>query len=177
MSLEADAVRAFEHAGWQRAAARYDDSFAHATAPFMAPLLEAAEIAPGRHVLDVACGPGHLAAAAAARGAAAHGLDFSAAMVAIARTAHPDIVVTEGDAERLPYPDGTFDAAVSSFGMHHVPRPQLALAECRRVLKAGAPSPSRCGRRLTRTSPGGSCSMRSTGTAIAPQRGPRRRER
>lgn len=139
MSLEADAVRAFEHAGWQRAAARYDDSFAHATAPFIAPLLEAAEIAPGRHVLDVACGPGHLAAAAAARGATAHGLDFSAAMVAIARTTHPGIVVTEGDAERLPYPDGTFDAAVSSFGMHHVPRPELALAECQRVLRPGAP--------------------------------------
>src|SRR5262245_19338052 len=139
MSLEADAVRAFEHAGWQRAAARYGDSFAPATAPFVAPLLEAAEIAPGKHVLDVACGPGHLAAAAAARGATAHGLDFSAAMVALARTTHPDIVVTEGDAERLPYPDATFDAAVSSFGMHHVPRPQLALAECARVLKPTAP--------------------------------------
>jgi SAM-dependent methyltransferase len=138
MSFQPEAVRAFEHAGWQRAASSYGNSFAHATAAFVAPLLEAAEISPGQHVLDVACGPGYLAAAAAGRGAAAHGLDFSAEMVGIARSIHPDIVVTEGDAESLPYPDGTFDAVVSSFGIHHVPRPELALAEARRVLKPGA---------------------------------------
>jgi SAM-dependent methyltransferase len=137
MSAEPEAIRAFEHAGWQRAAAVYTDSFAHATAPFIKPLLEVAEFSPGQHVLDVACGPGHLAAAAAARGAAAHGLDFSAAMVGVARKTHPEIVVIEGDAEDLPYPDSMFHAAVSSFGMNHVPRPQAALAECRRVLKPG----------------------------------------
>src|SRR5580765_3014740 len=112
MSFEPEAVRAFEHAGWQRAASSYVNSFAHATAPYIGPLLEAAEISPGQHVLDVACGPGHLAAAAAARGATAHGLDFSAAMVDVARNMHPDIVVTEGDAEDLPYPDSVFHAAV-----------------------------------------------------------------
>jgi ubiquinone/menaquinone biosynthesis C-methylase UbiE len=138
MSFQPEAVRAFEHAGWQRAASSYGNSFAHATAPFVAPLLEAAKISPGQHVLDVACGPGYLAAAAARRGATAHGLDFSARMVGIARSIHPDIVVTEGDAEDLPYPDGTFHAVVSSFGIHHVPRPELALAECKRVLKPGA---------------------------------------
>lgn len=137
MSHEPEAVRAFEHAGWQRAASTYGTSFTHATQPYMAPLLEAAEISPGQNVLDVACGPGHLAAAASARGAVAQGLDFSAAMVGIARTLHPEIVVTEGDAEDMPYADGTFDAVVSSFGIHHVPRPQRALAECRRVLKPG----------------------------------------
>ena len=138
MSFEPEAIRAFEHAGWQRAAASYGDSFAHATAPFVRPLLEAAEFSPGQHVLDVACGPGHLAAAAAARGATAQGLDFSAAMVGVARSMHPEIVVTEGDAEDMPYPDSMFHAVVSGFGMHHVPRPQVALAECRRVLKPGA---------------------------------------
>lgn len=138
MSFEPEAIRAFEHAGWQRAAASYGDSFAHATAPFVGPLLEAAEFSPGQQVLDVACGPGQLAAAAAARGATAQGLDFSAAMVGVARNMHPEIVVTEGDAEDMPYPDSMFHAAVSGFGMHHVPRPQVALAECRRVLKPGA---------------------------------------
>jgi SAM-dependent methyltransferase len=138
MSFQPEAVRAFEHAGWQRAASSYGKGFAHATAPFVAPLLEAAEVSPGQHVLDVACGPGHLAAAASARGAIAHGLDFSAEMVGIARSAHPEVVVTEGDAEDLPYPDSTFHAVVSSFGIHHVPRPELALAECWRVLKPGA---------------------------------------
>jgi SAM-dependent methyltransferase len=137
MSFSPEAVRAFEHAGWQRAATRYDDTFAHATAPFAAPLLDAADCSRGQRVLDVACGPGHLAAAAAARGALAQGLDFSAAMVRVARSTYPRIVVTEGDAEALPYPDGTFHAALSSFGMHHVPRPEIALAECRRVLVPG----------------------------------------
>jgi ubiquinone/menaquinone biosynthesis C-methylase UbiE len=138
MRFEPEAVRAFEHAGWQRAASSYRSSFAHATAPYIAPLLESAEISSGQQVLDVACGPGHLAAAASARGATAHGLDFSAEMVGIARGAHPEVVVTEGDAEDLPYPDGTFHAVVSSFGIHHVPRPELALAECKRVLMPGA---------------------------------------
>lgn len=137
MSFEPEAVRTFEHAGWQRAASGYRSSFAHATARYIEPLVEAAEISPGIHVLDVACGPGDLAAAASARGAIGHGLDFSAEMVGIARSAHPEIVVTEGDAENLPYPDSTFHAVVSSFGIHHVPRPEIALAESWRVLKPG----------------------------------------
>ena len=122
MSFEPEAIRTFEHAGWQRAASSYENSFAQATTRYIEPLLEAAEISPGQHVLDVACGPGYLAAAAA------HGLDFSAEMVGIARSIHPDIVVTEGDAEDLPYPDGTFHAVVSGFGIHHVPQPELALS-------------------------------------------------
>ena len=138
MSFGPDAIRTFEHAGWQRAASSYGSSFAPATAPYIEPLLEAAEISSGQHVLDVACGPGHLAAAASARGAIEHGLDFSAEMVGVARGVHPEVVLTEGDAEDLPYPDSTFHAVVSSFGIHHVPRPEFALAECMRVLKPGA---------------------------------------
>jgi len=110
MTFQPEAVRAFEHAGWQRAAARYNDTFAHATAPFVAPLLDAAGVSADKRVLDVACGPGHVAAAAAARGAVAQGLDFSAAMADLARTIHPDITVTEGDAEDMPHAEGAFDA-------------------------------------------------------------------
>lgn len=137
MTFEPQAVRAFEHAGWQRAAATYADTFAYATKRFIAPLLEAAEIMPGMRVLDVACGPGDAAAVAMDRGAAAQGLDFSAAMAGVARVAHPQITVTEGDAEDLPYRDGAFDAVVSNFGVHHVPRPAVALAQAHRVLARG----------------------------------------
>jgi ubiquinone/menaquinone biosynthesis C-methylase UbiE len=137
MAFEPEAIRAFEHAGWQRAAASYESTFAHATSRYIESLLDVAGVGPGRRVLDVACGPGWLAAAAARRGAVAHALDFSAAMVRIARDANPEIVVSEGDAERMPYQDRQYDAVVSSFGMHHVPRPELALAECRRVLVPG----------------------------------------
>ncbi len=137
MSFEPDAVRAFEHTGWQRAAAAYEDSFAPATAPFIAPLLDAAEIVAGARVLDVACGPGYVAAAAAARGAQAQGLDFSTAMIGVAGALHPHIAVAEGDAEDLPFPDNSFDAVVSNFGLHHVPRPEVALGEAHRVLAPG----------------------------------------
>lgn len=57
MSFEPEAVRAFEHTGWQRAASSYGNGFARATAPFITPLLQAAEISHGQHVLDVARGP------------------------------------------------------------------------------------------------------------------------
>jgi SAM-dependent methyltransferase len=177
MSFGPDAIRTFEHAGWQRAASSYGNSFARATAPYIEPLLEAAEISPGQHVLDVACGPGHLAAAAFARGATAHGLDFSAEMVGIARNAHREVVVTEGDAEELPYPDCTFHAVVSSFGIHHVPRPELALAECNRVLKPGARIAFTGGLHLRKTPPGHWCSTRSLGTATVQLQRLRRRER
>ena len=42
MTFDPETVRAFEHAGWQRAAAKYDATFAHATAPFAEALLDAA---------------------------------------------------------------------------------------------------------------------------------------
>jgi hypothetical protein len=42
VSFQPEAIRAFEHAGWQRAASSYESSFAHATAPFITPLLDAA---------------------------------------------------------------------------------------------------------------------------------------
>jgi hypothetical protein len=46
MTFQPEAVRAFEHAGWQRAASSYGNSFAHATAHFVAPSLEAAVAQP-----------------------------------------------------------------------------------------------------------------------------------
>jgi SAM-dependent methyltransferase len=88
-------------------------------------------------VLDLACGPGHVAAAAAARGASAAGLDFSSAMVAVAQAAYPAVDFAQGDVEALPYPDHSFDAVVANFGMHHFPRPAAALDEIARVLEPG----------------------------------------
>ncbi|HVY15410.1 MAG TPA: methyltransferase domain-containing protein [Rhodopila sp.] len=132
-----DAVRAFEHAGWQVAAAGYEASFATATRPFIPALLDRAGIGSGQTVLDVACGPGFTAAAAAGRGAAARGLDFSAAMLAVARERHPGLVFDQGDAEALPYADAAFDAVVSNFGIHHAPNPVNALADAGRVLRPG----------------------------------------
>jgi ubiquinone/menaquinone biosynthesis C-methylase UbiE len=132
-----EAIRAFELAGWQRAAGTYETSFATATRQFLPALLDAAAVGPGRAALDVACGPGFAAAAAVARGATARGLDFSAAMLDVARQRHPAIAFDHGDAEALPYPDGGFDAVVCNFGIHHVPQPSRALREAHRVLRSG----------------------------------------
>ena len=137
MNFDPETVREFEQAGWQRAAAEYDATFAQATAPFVDALLDSAGVTPGMRVLDMCCGTGIVTAAASARAADVMGVDFSAAMLAEARRRHPHIRFDKSDAEALPYPDAVFDAVVSSFGIHHVPRPQEALAQGLRVLRPG----------------------------------------
>ncbi len=100
-------------------------------------LLDAAHVTKGTHVLDVACGPGYAAAAAAALGASAIGIDFSSKMVEEARSQFPGIEFKEGDAEQLSFEDSSFDAVVLNFGMLHLARPEQALAEAHRVLRPG----------------------------------------
>ena len=137
MTFDPDAVRAFEHAGWQQAASVYDATFARASAPFAEALLDAAGVREGMRVLDLCCGTGVVTGAAAARGAVPTGVDFSPAMLAEARRANPQLCFDEGDAEALPYPGHSFDAVVANFGIHHVPRPDKALSETLRVLRPG----------------------------------------
>ena len=137
MDSDPHGIRAFEHASWQRVAADYGDTFAAATRGFIEPLLDAAGVSARVRVLDVCCGPGLVAAAAAARGATAAGVDFSSAMLAIARTREPRVEFSQGDAEALPHADGCFDAVVANFGVHHVPNPAAALAQMHRVLAPG----------------------------------------
>jgi SAM-dependent methyltransferase len=91
----------------------------------------------GTRVLDVACGPGFVAAAALARGARASGVDLSSAMVALATRTHAGLEVRQGDAEALPFPDAVFDAVVCNFGLGHFPRPEVAVREMARVLASG----------------------------------------
>jgi SAM-dependent methyltransferase len=137
MRFDPDAVREFERAGWNRAAATYEASFATATRQFIDPLLDAAAFGAGARVLDLCCGPGFVAGEAMARGAVVSGLDFSTAMLAEARARFPAIRFDHGDAEAPPYDDASFAAVVSNFGIHHVPRPGLALAQIHRVLRRG----------------------------------------
>ena len=127
----------FERAGWQQAAEHYGDAFGRLTSRTADALLDAARVSAGTRVLDVATGPGYIAASAAARGASVTGLDFSAAMIALARTHHPAIDFREGDAEALPFDAESFDAVVMNFGMLHLARPDAAIAEAHRVLRPG----------------------------------------
>ena len=127
----------FEQAGWQRAAAHYPGTFGTLTAQTIAPLLDAAGVCAGVRVLDVATGPGYVAGAARARGASVIGLDFSRAMIEEARGCDPGVAFREGDAEALPFEDGSFDAVVMNFGLLHLARPEVAIAEAYRVLRPG----------------------------------------
>jgi len=136
-STDPAAFHDFEHAGWQRAAAHYADTFGTLTVQAIDPLLDAVAIARGTHLLDVACGPGYVAAAAASRGATASGLDFSTLMVDEARRRYPGLDFQEGDAEALPFDNGSFDAVVMNFGLLHLARPEAAIQEAFRVLVPG----------------------------------------
>src|SRR6266545_1280703 len=99
MTLDVAAFHEFEKSGWERASAHYEDAFGALTRQTAGRLLDAAGVSSGSRVLDVATGPGSIAAAAAARGAEVVGLDFSAAMIADAQRRYPSIAFREGDAE------------------------------------------------------------------------------
>ena len=96
---------------------------------------------PGTRLLDVACGSGNVAIAAARIGAVVTGVDIAPNLLEDGRERAKAEGVTvqfdEGDAEQLPYPDAAFDAVVSMFGAMFAPRPELAAAELVRTCRSG----------------------------------------
>jgi SAM-dependent methyltransferase len=132
-----NAFHDFEHAGWEANVSEYEDAFARLTSQAIAPLLDAVDTRPGIRLLDIATGPGYVAAAAAARGARVVGIDFSAPMIARARELNPAVEFQEGDAEALSFPDASFDVVVMNFGILHLARPERAMNQAARVLEPG----------------------------------------
>ncbi|OAJ62819.1 methyltransferase type 11 [Paraburkholderia ginsengiterrae] len=135
--MEEDAFNAFEHQGWERLAQPYHAYYANLTTQSHGALLDAVDVQPGSRFLDVASGPGYLAAAAAERGADVVGVDVAEAMVEHARCLYPSLTFRVGSAEDLPFADESFDAVGISFGLFHFAHPEKALAEAFRVLRAG----------------------------------------
>jgi SAM-dependent methyltransferase len=110
------------------------------TTPVAAHLVRFAGIRTGESVLDVGTGTGVVAVTAARAGARVSALDLTPELLTEARengkiAGHPEIAWQEGDAEKLPYADASFDVVVSQFGHMFAPRPEVAVAEMRRVLK------------------------------------------
>jgi SAM-dependent methyltransferase len=103
--------------------------------------VQAAQVGEGNTVLDVACGSGNATIPAAETGAKVTGLDLTPELLEAGRVnateAGVEIDWVEGDAEQLPFPDGSFDAVISVFGCMFAPDQAKTAAEIARVMKPG----------------------------------------
>jgi SAM-dependent methyltransferase len=131
-----------ERESWQvsgAAAEVYERCFVPAIFGQWAPqLVAAAGVSSADRVLDVGCGTGILARAAADRVAAdaqVTGLDVNAGMLAVARRIRPGVDWRQGDAAALPFPDDSFDVVMSQFALMFFTDRVAALREMWRVLK------------------------------------------
>ena len=104
-------------------------------------LIEALDVHAGERVLDVATGSGNAALAAARRGCSVVGLDYVPALLERARLRAEAEGVTadfiEGDAEALPFDDGSFDVVTSVFGAMFAPDQEQTASELARVCRPG----------------------------------------
>ncbi len=129
-----DSFKAAQKLGWA-----YFAPLAELTTPPAAQLVKHARMRAGVRVLDVACGTGVVAVTAARQGGRVTGLDLTPALLERAREnsriAGVEVDWREGDVERLPFDDSSFDVVLSQFGHIFAPRPDVAAAEMLRVLK------------------------------------------
>jgi SAM-dependent methyltransferase len=123
---------------WNAGGEAYDD-ISRQIADAIEHAVDRLEPRPGERILDVATGTGWAARRIAERGAQVTGIDFSESVVTTARELSPDggMSFEVADAEQLPYPDGHFDAVLSTFGVMFCARPERAAKELARVCKPG----------------------------------------
>ena len=135
--------RRIQRYGWDLASGEYEPLWKSQVAQAQARMLACAALAPGEHVLDVACGTGLVSFAAAA--AVGHwgrvvGTDLSGLMVESARRRAdvrkvPTASFERMDAERLDLADASFDVVLCGLGLMYMPDPEKALREMHRVLR------------------------------------------
>jgi SAM-dependent methyltransferase len=120
------------------AARAYEALFVPALFAEWAPrVADAASLAAGQRVLDVACGTGVLVREAVRRTSGnVTGLDRNAGMLAVASEVAPEVDWRRGSAESMPFADASFDAVVSQFGLMFMDR-ERAIREMLRVLRPG----------------------------------------
>ena len=132
-----DAFAVFEQQGWEAVSHDYAYWFTPLTRQTVEPLLDAARIDASSRLLDVATGPGIVAAGAVAREVDTIGLDFAVEAIDIASRNVRGACFEVGDAQAMSYADGSFDNVTCAYGIIHMPSPDRALAEMYRVLKPG----------------------------------------
>lgn len=135
--MTAQGFRDFEHVAWEdpQVCSTYHDRLGDVVAQVIGPMLDAVRVGGADSVLDVATGPGEVAAAAVALGASAVGVDFSAEMLRRAAARHPHVRFEQGDAEALPFGAASVDVVVCNFGVPHFPDPEAFFRESLRVLR------------------------------------------
>ena len=126
-----------EQEAWDQRADFYDEIFAPISKQAIPSILDGLGSLAGKRHLDVACGTGHLVAAAAQRGAVSEGIDIARSMIEIARENYPGQKYSQADATELPFDDTSFDAVTCAFGLSHLENPQAAVDEAFRVLEPG----------------------------------------
>jgi len=147
------AVRAMENdknAGHQaaildqftRQAVPFSQQPAHSQEAFLDLMLQMSGVGPADIVLDVACGPGLVACAFAARAQHVTGIDLTPAMIARAKQIQQERKLTNltwqvGDVLPLPYPDASFSLVITRYTFHHFLDPRAVFAEMVRVCTRG----------------------------------------
>jgi ubiquinone/menaquinone biosynthesis C-methylase UbiE len=143
--MEPRLQRRVQRYGWDLAAEAYDQLWQTQLAGVQTELLACAALKPGERVLDVACGTGQVAFAAAGTvgpSGQVVGVDLSGHMVEAAQQrAHAlglvNVDFARMDAEDLALPDAYFDAVLCTLGLMYMPDPARAMHEMRRVLRPG----------------------------------------
>jgi ubiquinone/menaquinone biosynthesis C-methylase UbiE len=138
--------RRVQRYGWDRAVVAYEQGWRDQLEPAHSLMLDMVDLHPGERVLDVACGTGLIsfrAAEAVGADGGVVGTDISGEMVETARRGAAlrdlaNVRFERGDAEALPLPDASFDAAVCGLGLMYVPDPVRALCEMRRLVRPGS---------------------------------------
>lgn len=138
MTLDVDDFKQGQRSTW--AAGDYPD-VARTIEQAAHTLLDRLGVEQGMDMLDVATGTGNVAIPAAERGARVSGLDLTPQLLEVAREraeqAGVQVSWLEGDAEQLPFADGSFDRVSSCFGVIFAPRHRVAASELVRVTRPG----------------------------------------
>jgi SAM-dependent methyltransferase len=115
----------------------YDRFMGRYSAPLAPKLADLAGVVAGQRAVDVGCGPGALTAELVKRlgAAAVSAVDPSESFVAAARARHPRVDVRRASAERLPFRDRTFDAALAQLVVHFMADAVAGLREMARVTR------------------------------------------
>jgi SAM-dependent methyltransferase len=136
--MDIDAIKQRQQAAWSTG----DYSAVGARLYITSELLcEAVDLRAGERVLDVACGSGNAALAAARRFCQVTGVDYVPALLERAReraqAERLEATFQEGDAEALPFPDASFDVVLSTCGAMFAPDQEQTASELLRVCRPG----------------------------------------